>query len=134
MYVLECLSAAGYACTTYVISKSEKYGAAARRWRLYFLAIRIPTAIANNIARKAEVFAAITDMTAAMQIGCGSPGQFVGSSMGFHDPIAAPAPVNDAKRQKKQAKVMWRCSKLIIHIDVPPPSNNSEIISSISLK
>ena len=106
MYVIACLTAAGYAVATHVLSKAEKHGAPARRWRLYFIALRVPKAICNSPERIAEIVNAVHEVTQAMTIGNGDPKDFLllgGSSCGPDDD---PTATSDAKRQKKQAKVM----------------------------
>ena len=82
MYVIECLQAAGYHVVTHVLSKSEKCGAVARRWRLYFLGIRVPKAISNNTERLSQVTQAIHDFSAAMNIGSSNVKDFVDTSVG----------------------------------------------------
>ena len=48
VYVCQKLAAAGYGIVTYFLVKAEQFGSGAVRCRIYFLAIRVPLAIADN--------------------------------------------------------------------------------------
>ena len=109
MYVIECLQAAGDHVVTHVLSKSEKFGACcARRWRLYFLGLRVPKAIANDTVELPQITQSIHDFCASMTIGSGNFSDFLNTSDSVNldasgdDELAAVS----SKRQKKMAMVM----------------------------
>ena len=61
VYVLQKLSAAGYGIATYFIAKAEAFGSGAVRVRIYFVAIRCPKAVCDNICYLIQTKKAMND-------------------------------------------------------------------------
>ena len=76
-YVLNKLCELGYAIVTWILSKAEQHGSCGVRWRLYFIAIRVPLTLENNIEELISIKRKIGDLNNSMRLESGDPLDFL---------------------------------------------------------
>ena len=67
IYVLRMMAKLGYAISMHIISRAPQHGSGAERTRLYFIFIRVPLAIGNDIVQILEIKKGIRDMNSALK-------------------------------------------------------------------
>ena len=77
VYICSQLTAAGYSLVTYFITRAEQFGSAAVRIRIFFVAIRVPKAIADNSPLLIQVRREMHVMHEGLKTRPGNPLEFL---------------------------------------------------------
>jgi site-specific DNA-cytosine methylase len=76
-YIINKLREAGYAIVFWTLNKAEQYGSPAVRWRLYFIAMRVPKTLENMIPELIIIKQKMCELMLAMRIDHGNPLDFI---------------------------------------------------------
>ena len=76
-YIVSKFCAAEYAIVGYFVDKAETHDSLAVRWRLYFIAMRVPLAIADNVIALTGIKQAMEEFRRCLKIEPESPQEFL---------------------------------------------------------
>ena len=76
-YIIQRLVILGYSIVFYVLNKAEQHMSPAVRWRLYFIALRVPKCIENRIPEIIAIKQQMLDLMLQMRTQAGKPTDFL---------------------------------------------------------